>query len=82
MYKSPRGTTDILPEEQKYWRHIENVAARLCQLYGYERIETPVFEDSQLFIRSIGEGTDIVTKEMNLIDGFDIGNGKWIIKRR
>jgi histidyl-tRNA synthetase len=64
LYKSPRGTSDILPEEQKYWRYIEANAARLCQLYGYERIETPVFEDSQLFIRSIGEGTDIVTKEM------------------
>lgn len=64
MYKSPRGTVDILPEEQKYWHYIENNAASLCQLYGFERIETPVFEESDLFIRSVGEGTDIVTKEM------------------
>jgi histidyl-tRNA synthetase len=64
LYKAPRGTADILPEEQKYWQYMEAGAARLCQLYGYKRIETPVFEDSQLFTRAVGEGTDIVTKEM------------------
>lgn len=64
MYKSPRGTTDILPEDQKYWRFIESRAEQICRLYGYQRLDTPVFEDSQLFTRSIGEGTDIVTKEM------------------
>ena len=64
MYKAPRGTEDILPEEQHYWRFIEDTAAEISALYGYQRLETPVFEDSQLFLRSIGEGTDIVTKEM------------------
>jgi histidyl-tRNA synthetase len=64
LYKSPRGTTDILPEDQKYWRFIENRAEQICRFYGYQRLDTPVFEDSQLFTRSIGEGTDIVTKEM------------------
>ncbi len=64
MYKSPRGTIDILPEEQRYWRYIEGKAIEICRLYGYERVDTPVFEDAGLFTRSIGEGTDIVTKEM------------------
>jgi histidyl-tRNA synthetase len=64
LFKSPRGTVDILPEEQSYWRYIEEKAISLCQLYGYQRLDTPVFEDSGLFTRSIGEGTDIVTKEM------------------
>ncbi len=64
LYKSPRGTADILPEEQAYWHFVENKAAETCRLYGYNKLETPVFEDSQLFFRSIGEGTDIVTKEM------------------
>jgi len=64
LYKSPRGTTDILPEEQRYWRHVESKAVEICQLYGYERVDTPAFEDAGLFKRSIGEGTDIVTKEM------------------
>ena len=66
MYKSPRGTVDILPEEQKYWRFIESKAVEVSRLYGFERLDTPVFEDAQLFTRSIGEGTDIVTKEMYL----------------
>ena len=64
MYKLPRGTADILPEEQSYWRYIEDSAEAICRLYGYQRLDTPVFEDSGLFSRSIGEGTDIVTKEM------------------
>ena len=64
MYKAPRGTVDILPEGQGYWRHVEDKAKALAQLYGYQRLDTPVFEDAQLFTRSIGEGTDIVTKEM------------------
>ncbi|MBM4447304.1 MAG: histidine--tRNA ligase [Chloroflexi bacterium] len=64
MYKAPRGTADILPDEQGYWRYVEDRAIALCRLYGYQRLDTPAFEDSQLFTRSIGEGTDIVTKEM------------------
>jgi len=64
MYQAPRGTADILPEEQPYWRYIEQEVAHVCQLYGYERIDSPAFEDSGLFTRSVGEGTDIVEKEM------------------
>ncbi|HEX76246.1 MAG TPA: histidine--tRNA ligase [Dehalococcoidia bacterium] len=64
MYKAPRGTSDILPEEQGYWRYIEDKAVALCRLYGYQRLDTPAFEDVRLFARSIGEGTDIVAKEM------------------
>ncbi len=64
MYQAPRGTVDILPAEQAYWRYIEQKAAQTCQLYGYERIDTPVFENMNLFSRSIGERTDIVEKEM------------------
>jgi histidyl-tRNA synthetase len=64
LYKAPRGTADILPGEQAYWRFVETTAVSLCRLYGYQRLDTPAFEDAQLFTRSIGEGTDIVTKEM------------------
>jgi len=64
LYKAPRGTVDILPEEQRYWRFVETSAVSLCRLYGYQRLDTPAFEDAQLFTRSIGQGTDIVTKEM------------------
>lgn len=64
MYRAPRGTTDILPQEQPVWRYIETKAAETAAIYGYERIDTPAFEDTGLFSRSIGEGTDIVEKEM------------------
>jgi histidyl-tRNA synthetase len=64
LYQAPRGTSDILPEEQAYWRFIERQVALSAQLYGYERIDTPAFEDTRLFSRSVGEDTDIVTKEM------------------
>jgi len=53
-----------LPEEQLYWRYVEQRAAALCQLYGYERIDSPTFEETGLFTRSVGQGTDIVEKEM------------------
>lgn len=64
LYRAPRGTSDILPQEQGYWRYIEDKACAICQLYGYRQIGTPVFEDTRLFVRSIGEDTDIVAKEM------------------
>lgn len=64
MYRAPRGTTDILPGAQAYWHHIAQKAVGLCQLYGYERIDSPVFEDTGLFARSVGDDTDIVEKEM------------------
>ncbi len=64
MYRAPRGTSDILPQEQSYWRYVEQKATDICQLYGYERIDVPAFEDAGLFTRSVGEGTDIVEKEM------------------
>ena len=74
MYQAPRGTFDILPQEQAYWRYVEQNAFNVCQLYGYERIDTPAFEDAGLFIRSVGEGTDIVDKEMYVFE--DRGGNK------
>jgi histidyl-tRNA synthetase len=64
MFKAPRGTADTLPGEQPYWRYIEDKALEISRLYGYGRISTPAFEDAGLFARSVGEGTDIVNKEM------------------
>ncbi len=64
MYRAPRGTSDILPGEQAYWRYVEQTVVNICQLYGYERLDAPVFEETGLFTRSVGEDTDIVIKEM------------------
>ncbi len=68
MFQAPRGTSDRLPEEQKYWRYIESKAMEVAARFGFGRIDTPAFEDSNLFIRSVGEGTDIVEKEMYTFD--------------
>ncbi len=64
LYQAPRGTSDILPQEQAHWRYIEQKVAEIARLYGYERIDAPAFEDTRLFARSVGEDTDIVKKEM------------------
>jgi len=68
LYRAPRGTTDILPKEQPFWRYVEQKAAEICRLYGYERIDLPMFEDARLFTRGVGEGTDIVEKEMYVFE--------------
>ena len=61
---APRGTKDILPEQIASWRFIENSIRDICKHYGYEEIRTPIFEHTELFQRGIGEGTDVVDKEM------------------
>jgi histidyl-tRNA synthetase len=63
-FEAPRGTHDILPSEQQLWRLVTGEAERLCSLYGYRPIQTPVFEDTALFLRTSGEGSDVVQKEM------------------
>ena len=60
----PRGTQDLLPVEQPYWEMVESAAKDLSARYGYRRIETPIFEATELFVRGVGEATDIVSKEM------------------
>ena len=67
-FQAPRGTADHLPQEQKYWRDIESKATDVAARFGFGRIDTPTFEDSNLFIRSVGEGPDIVEKEMYTFD--------------
>jgi len=68
LYKAPRGTSDILPQEQAYWKYVEQKAAFLCQLYGYQQLNTPIFEDLQLFARTVAGGTDIADKEMYIFE--------------
>jgi histidyl-tRNA synthetase len=60
----PRGTHDVVPAEQPLWRRVTGEIERLCSLYGYRPIATPVFEDTALFARTSGEGSDVVQKEM------------------
>jgi histidyl-tRNA synthetase len=62
--EAPRGTHDVLPADQPLWRLVSGEAERLCSLYGYRPIQTPVFEDTALFQRTSGAGSDVVQKEM------------------
>lgn len=64
MYQAPRGTQDVLPEDEKYWRYVEDAAEKQAKLFGYGSIRTPAFEETGLFVRGVGESTDIVSKEM------------------
>ncbi|HOB86621.1 MAG TPA: histidine--tRNA ligase [Bacillota bacterium] len=63
-FKAPRGTRDILPDEASRWEFLENSFRERCRLYGFQEIRTPIFEHTELFVRSVGESSDIVSKEM------------------
>ncbi|HKF15529.1 MAG TPA: histidine--tRNA ligase [Gaiellaceae bacterium] len=63
-FEAPRGTHDILPSQQPLWRRVTGEAQRLCALYGYRKIVTPAVEDTELFVRTSGQGSDVVQKEM------------------
>ena len=65
--RAPRGTSDILPEDQKYWGYVQEIFSEIAVKYGFDRIETPVIEQSNLFTRGVGEFTDIVEKETLLL---------------
>ncbi len=63
-FRAPRGTRDLLPAERPAWSRLERIAAELAARYGYREMETPLFEQSAVFERGVGETTDIVEKEL------------------
>jgi len=71
-FKAPRGTADILPDQQPYWEFVRRTAASVAERFGYRRIDTPMFEETSLFRRGVGEDTDIVQKEMYTFE--DLGH--------
>lgn len=62
--RKPKGTQDFLPEQIGNWHFIEQYMRDICKTYGFNEIRTPIFEDTKLFLRGIGETTDVVQKEM------------------
>ena len=64
LTNAPRGTKDILPDSVGDWNYVEGEIRELCRRFGYSEIRTPIFEHTELFQRGIGEGTDVVDKEM------------------
>lgn len=66
--KAIRGTQDILPSDSYKWQHIEQTALAIARDFGFREMRTPVFEHTELFLRSVGETTDVVQKEMYTFD--------------
>ena len=64
MFTIPKGTKDVLPRDSYKWQFVENAAREVARLFSAKEIRTPVFEHTELFLRSIGEETDVVSKEM------------------
>ena len=67
-FQAPRGTHDVLPSEQPLWHLATGTLAEVAETYGYGRIVTPVFEDAELFLRTSGQGSDVVQKEMYVFE--------------
>lgn len=63
-FKVPRGTQDLLPEQTPKWQKVESILHELSRVYRYKEIRTPIFEQTELFQRGVGDTTDIVQKEM------------------
>jgi histidyl-tRNA synthetase len=63
-FEAPPGTHDVLAKDWPHWQRILRAVERLCHWYGYQPISTPVFEDTDLFLRTSGGGSDVVQKEM------------------
>lgn len=64
LTKAPRGTQDVLPSESHKWQYLENTLLRTAELFGFREIRFPTFEHTELFLRSVGDTTDVVQKEM------------------
>ena len=77
-YQTPYGMHDILPEEQPYWSKVRRAFARAARACGMERLDTPILEYMAVFQKGVGQGTDIVDKEMYY---FEDKGGDWLALR-
>ncbi|HET6381071.1 MAG TPA: histidine--tRNA ligase [candidate division Zixibacteria bacterium] len=80
---APRGTRDLLPEEGPAWERVERIARELAERYGFERMDTPLFEQVELFARGLGETSDVVEKEMFRVTGAmgsDEERARWALR--
>lgn len=70
LTKAVRGTKDVLPDQSYRWQHVEQAFSHLCATYGFREIRTPSFEHTELFLRGVGDTTDIVEKQMYTFEDF------------
>lgn len=78
MIQIPKGCKDVLPAQSHLWQYVEGVARETCREFGFKEIRTPVFEHTELFLRGVGDTTDIVNKEMYTF--LDKGNRSMTLK--
>lgn len=64
QYQIPKGMRDVTPKESYKWQYVESLVRKLCGVYGFHETRTPVLEHTELFLRSVGDTTDVVQKEM------------------
>ena len=64
LTKAPKGTKDLLPDQSYKWQYVESVIRKVCAAFNYREVRTPIFEHTELFLRGVGDTTDIVQKEM------------------
>jgi histidyl-tRNA synthetase len=79
-YRAPRGTRDLLPDERAALGRLERIAAGLAQRYGYRPIETPLFEESDVFERGIGDATELVEKELYRLQAAQGDASRWALR--
>ncbi|MDQ3880852.1 MAG: histidine--tRNA ligase [Chloroflexota bacterium] len=80
---APRGTRDLLPQELTMWERVEETARDLSRRYAFERIETPLFESVDVFVRGVGEATELVEKQLFLVSGpaeADDAAARWALR--
>jgi histidyl-tRNA synthetase len=77
-FRAARGTSDILPAEQPYWRWLRETATRVAESYGYGEIQTPVFERANVWIQDDARGTDLVDKELYIFE--DRGGDQLVLR--
>jgi histidyl-tRNA synthetase len=70
-YQPVRGMKDILPRDSHYWTRLHDAASAISHAYGYQYVDTPLLEPAQLFVKSIGKGTDVIDKEMYVFEDRD-----------
>ncbi|BDR56054.1 histidine--tRNA ligase [Xylocopilactobacillus apis] len=78
LYRKPKGTNDILPEDAVFWQYLEDTAKEIASKFGYMEMRVPIFESLDLFQRSAGETSDVVSKEM--YEFIDKGNRKMALR--
>ncbi|MBR6503711.1 MAG: histidine--tRNA ligase, partial [Firmicutes bacterium] len=78
LTQAPKGTSDILPSQSGKWQYLEGLFRDICGRYGMKEIRTPMFEHTELFVRGVGDTTDVVEKQMYSFD--DLGGRNLTLK--